>query len=149
MKKKENNGLYVENPTVEYQESQEQPTYDRKVEPYNKKEEPSYERKESYNTDKDSYDEQDDFYNEEEVDANDEESYYEEEEIYDEKADTKVKEARTYGNPLFVAGILYAFWPLGLYWMWKYKVYKKPVRIILSIVMPIYGILRWIGHFSN
>lgn len=136
MKKKENNGLYVENPTVGYQESQEQPTYDRKVEPYNKEEGPSY-------------DEQDDIYNEEEVDANDEESYYEEEDIYDEKADTKIKQARAYGNPIFVAGILYVFWPLGLYWMWKYKVYKKPVRIILSIVMTTYGILRWIRRFSN
>jgi hypothetical protein len=133
-KQKENNNLYVENPTVGYQESQEQPIYDRKVEPYNKKEE--------LNNNEDFYDEMDDAYNEEEIDAD-------EDEIYDEKADTKIKQARAYGNPLFVVGILYAFWPLGLYWMWKYKVYKKPVRIVLSIAMPIYGILRWIGHFSN
>ncbi|MBU3146087.1 hypothetical protein [Clostridium sp. CF012] len=149
MKKKGNNGLYVENPTVGYQESQEQPTYDRKVEPYNKKEDPFYERKESYNTYKDSYDEQDGVYNEEEVDANDEESYYEEEEIYNEKAGTKVKQVRTYGNPLFVVGILYAFWPLGLYWMWKYKVYNKTARIVLSIVIPIFGTLRLIARFTD
>lgn len=146
-KQKENNGLYVENPTVGYQESQEQPTYDRKVEPYNRKEESNSNN--NNNNNDDFYGEMDDAYNEEEIDANEEESYYDEEEIYDEKADTKSKQARAYGNPIFVVGILYVFWPLGLYWMWKYKVYKKPVRIVISIVIPIYGILRWIGRFSN
>ena len=79
-----------------------------------------------------------------------EESYYnDDDQILDEKADTKLKQARMYGNPFLVAGVLYAFWPLGLYWMWKYKVYNKIARIILSIVITIYGILRFIGHFTK
>jgi hypothetical protein len=139
-KRKENNNLYVENPTVGYQESQEQPTYDRKEQPYNKK---------PYNTDKALYDDKNDVYNDEEVDANEEESYYNEEEIYDEKADIKAKQIRAYSNPYTVGGALFVFWPLGLYWMWKYKVYKKNTRIILSIVMPVYGTVRWIGRFTN
>ncbi|MBU3114072.1 hypothetical protein [Clostridium lacusfryxellense] len=144
-KQKENNGLYVENPTVGYQEAQEQPTYDRKVEPYNRKEESNS----NNNNDDDFYGEMDDAYNEEEIDANEEESYYDEEEIYDEKADTKIKKIRAYSNPYTVGGTLFVFWPLGLYWMWKYKVYKKRTRIILSVLMPVYGTLRWIGRFSN
>ena len=125
---KGNNNLYVENPTIGYQESQEQPTYDRKVDSYKK-------NAESYNNEEDFYEEEDDAYNEEE--------------IYDEKADTKVKQIRAYSNPYIVGGTLYVFWPLGLYWMWKYKVYNKRTRIILSIVMSIYGISRWIGQYTN
>ncbi|MGV8981473.1 hypothetical protein [Clostridium sp.] len=135
-KQKENNNLYVENPTVGYQDSQEQPSYDRKVEIYNKKEEPSYEREEPYKKDEDLYED-------------DEEPYDEEKEIIFEKENEKAKQARTYGNPLLVAGILYAIWPLGLYWMWKYKVYNKIARIILSILIPIYGASKLIGYFTN
>ena len=136
-KQKDNNNLYVENPTVGYQESQEQPTYDRKVEPFDKNSEPYDKKMESYNYDDEAYN------GEEPYDDDDEE------EPFDEKADTRAKQIRAYGNPYIVAAFLYGFWPVGVYLMWKFRVYNKTARIILSIVMPIFSILRLTGRFSN
>lgn len=129
----DNNNLYVDNPTVGYQEAQKQP---------------SYEKKEPYNNEEDFYDEKDDSYTEEEFYANEEELDLTEEEPYDEKADKRAKRIKSFSNPFFVAAFLYVFWPFGLYCMWKYKVYNKIVRIIISILIPISSIYRLIRYVS-
>ena len=133
-KNKDSNNLdYIENPTMEYKEviykeSEEQQTFNDRAENY-------YDEKDIYNEAKEPYDES------EENNAK--------EEIYDNKEVARVKRIKLYSNPFYIPVFLYYFWPLGLYWMWKYKVYNKTARIIISIVMPVFGTMRIIGRFNR
>ena len=126
MNKDSNNLDYIENPTMEYKEvvykeTKEQQTFN--------------DRSENY------YDEEAIYNETEENNA--------QEEIYDKKEVARAKRIKVYSNPFYVPLFLYYFWPLGLFWMWKYKVYNKTARIIISIVIPIFGTVRAIGRFTK
>lgn len=144
---KENTNLnYIENPQVEYSEggyeqSQQRQNYDKKKDSY-------YEKQESYYEEDKIYDKKEEFFDKEEPYDHDH-PYTKEDSLHDMKVKAKAEQFKSFSNPFMVAVFLYIFWPLGLYCIWKYKVYKTPVRIILSIVMPIFGTLRWIARFAG
>ena len=77
------------------------------------------------------------------------ENYHKEEEIYDKKKVEGAKRNKISSNPFYLAVFLYYFWPLGLFWMWKYKVYNKKARIIISIVIPVFGTVRAILRYNR
>ena len=148
-KNKDSNNLdYIENPTMEYKEvvykeSEEQQTFNDRAENYydekdiyNETEEPYVDTEEPYNVAEEPYDDTEDNYNAKE-------------EIYDKKEVARARRIKVYSSPFYIVIFLYYFWPVGLYWMWKYKVYNKTARIIISIVMPIFGTIRIIGRFTR
>ena len=71
---------------------------------------------------------------------------------YDKKAEKratrKERQSKTMSNPIYIAACLFVLWPVGLYYMWKNQVYNKPVRIIISIIIPIIVINNLIGIFA-
>lgn len=42
-----------------------------------------------------------------------------------------------WSNPIFVTLMVIGLWPLGLYLMWKYKVFNKIARILITVVIAI------------
>ena len=169
-KNKDNNNLdYIENPTMEYKEvvykeTEEQQTfndraenyyeeeeiYDETEKPYNETEEPNNDTEEPYDDTEEPYDDTEEPYNDaEEPYADTEDNYNGREEIYDKKEVARARRIKMYSNPYYIIIFLYYFWPVGLYWMWKYKVYNKTARIIISIVMPVFGTIRMIGRFTR
>ena len=152
-KDNDNNNLFVENPTVEYQESQKQKTYDKRVEPYNNEEDTYNNEEESFNNEENSFNnEKNPFNNNEEPSTNDEQPYKNveilfnnEQEPINRKDQMRMKQNKLFSNPFIVAAILYVFWPGGIFCMWKFNVFNKTARIIISIVMPVFAVIRIMG----
>lgn len=130
-----NNNLdYIENPTMEYKEVVYKETEEQQT--FNDRQENYHQEDEIYDDTEEPYDDTEDNYNAKE-------------EIYDKKEVVRARRIKMYSNPYYNIIFLYYFWPLGLYWMWKYKVYNKTARILISIVMPVFGTIRMIGRFTR